>query len=117
MATKFTPTNAVSDVAYAVYVFDLPVIAQASPNLPSFHRDIFSELGLEERLNNRIPDVRNAATGAIFKLHSGMCQLMAKFLCSNGIHWIHMPRIIRATIAGDNEFFHLPYFGRDAWLA
>ena len=30
---------------------------------------------------------------------------------------MHTPRIISATIAGDNEFFHLPYFGRDASLA
>ena len=109
--------DAASDIAYAVQVVDLAVIAQASPNLPSFYRDEMSALGLEERLNNRILDVRNAATGAIFKLHSGMCQLMVEFLCSNGFHWIHTPRLISATIAGDNEFFHLPYFGRDAWLA
>ena len=109
--------DAAPDIAYAVHVVDLAVIAQASPNLPSFHRDDLTEFELEERLKNRILDVRNAATGAIFKLHSGMCQLMVEFLCSNGFHWIHTPRIISATIAGDNEFFHLPYFGRDAWLA
>lgn len=109
--------DAASDIAYAVHVADLAVIAQASLNLPSFHRDELSALGLEERLNNRILDVRNAATEAIFKLHSGLCQLMVEFLCSNSFHWIHTPRIITATIAGDNEFFRLPYFGRDAWLA
>ena len=96
---------------------DLAVIAQASPNLPSFHRDELSELKLEERLDNRILDVWNAATGAIFKFHLSMCQLMVEFLCSNGFHWIHTLRSISATIVGDNEFFHLPYFGRDAWLA
>lgn len=109
--------NAASDIGYAVHVTDLDVIAQASPNLPSFHRNELSTLGLEERLNNRILDVRNAATGAIFKLYSGMCQLIVEFLCSNGFHWIHTPRIISATIAGDNEYFRMPYFGRDAWLA
>ena len=109
--------DAASNIAYAVHVVDLAVIAQASPNLPSFHRDEMSALGLEERLNNRILDVRNAATGAIFKLLSGMCQLIVEFLCSNGFHWIHTPRIISATITGDNEYFRLPYFGRDAWLA
>lgn len=65
--------DAASDIAYAVHVADLAVIAQASPDLPAFHRDEMSALGLEERLNNRILDVRNAATGAIFKLHSCMC--------------------------------------------
>ncbi|PWY86281.1 aspartate-tRNA ligase [Aspergillus heteromorphus CBS 117.55] len=109
--------NAVSGTAYAVRVTELTVVAQASPNLPSCHRDDLSALGLEGRLNNRILDVRSAASGAIFKLHSGMCQLIVEFLCSNGFHWTHTPRIISATIAGDNEYFHLPYFGRDAWLA
>ncbi|KAL8710449.1 MAG: hypothetical protein Q9225_007280 [Loekoesia sp. 1 TL-2023] len=109
--------DAASDIAYAVHVADLAVIAQASPNLPSYHRDALSALGLEEHFNNRILDVRNAITGAIFKLYSGMCQLIVEFLCSNGFHWIHTPRIISATIAGDNDFFRLPYFSRDAWLA
>jgi len=109
--------DAASVTAFAVHVADLAIIAQASPNLPSFHRDELSALGLEERLNNRILDVRNAATGAIFKLHSGMCQLIVEFLCSNGFHWIHTPRIISATITGDNEYFRLPCFGREASLA
>ena len=109
--------HAPSPFALAIYVTDLVVIAEASPDLPAFHRDKPSTLGLEERLNNRILDVRNAATGAIFKLHSGLCQLIVEFLCSKNFHWIHTPRIISATVAGDNEFFHLPYFGRNAWLA
>ncbi|PYH97586.1 aspartate-tRNA ligase [Aspergillus ellipticus CBS 707.79] len=105
-----------SDKAFA-NVTEFAVIAQASPSLPSCDRGDLSALGLEGRLKNRILDVRSAASGAIFKLHSGMCQLIVEFLCSNGFHWTHTPRIISATIAGDNEYFHLPYFGRDAWLA
>jgi aspartyl-tRNA synthetase len=46
-----------------------------------------------------------------------MCQLIVEFLGSNGFHWIHAPRIISHTVAGDKEYFHLPYFGSDAWLA
>lgn len=72
---------------------------------------------LEERLDNRILDVRRAASGAIFKLHSGMCQLIVEYLCSQGFHWIHTPRLITATIEGDNEYFKLPYFGKDVYLA
>jgi len=104
-------------------VTELDVITYASPDLASsfLHRlsgrDGQPAPGLEERLNNRILDVRSAAAGAIFKLHSGLCQLIVEFLCSHGFHWIHTPRIITARIAGDNEYFHLPYFGRDAWLA
>ncbi|KAL2016554.1 hypothetical protein VTK56DRAFT_3411 [Thermocarpiscus australiensis] len=109
--------------SFAIDVTELSVIAYASPELASsfLHRrrdrDGQTALGLEERLSNRILDVRGAAAGAIFKLHSGLCQLVVEFLCSRGFHWIHTPRIISATIAGDNEYFHLPYFGRDAWLA
>jgi aspartyl-tRNA synthetase len=95
----------------------LDVIAQASPDLPSFHNKEASAAGLEERLSNRIMDVRHGASGAIFKLHSGMCQLLVEFLCSNGFHWVHTPRIITSPIAGDNDYFHLPYFVQDAWLA
>ncbi|KHN94388.1 aspartate-tRNA ligase [Metarhizium album ARSEF 1941] len=97
-----------------VCVTNLDVIAYASPNLPPCRSH---SLGLEARLSHRILDVRRAASGAMFKLHSAMCQLIVEFLCSNGFHWIHTPRIITATIPGDNEYFHLPYFGKDAWLA
>lgn len=104
-----------------LHVTDLAVIACASPVLLSHsankQQDYLSKFGLEARLNNRVLDVRRAASGAIFKLHSGMCQLIVEFLCSREFHWIHTPRIISATIGGDNEYFHLPYFGKDAWLA
>lgn len=104
-----------------LHVTDLAVIACASPVLSSHsankQQDYLSKSGLEARLNNRVLDVRRAASGAIFKLHSGMCQLIVEFLCSKKFHWIHTPRIISATIGGDNEYFHLPYFRKDAWLA
>ncbi|KAE8161313.1 aspartate-tRNA ligase [Aspergillus tamarii] len=103
-----------------IHISDLDVIAWASPNLPSsscHRKTMLSHVGIEERLTNRILDVRFAASGALFKLHSGMCQLVVEFLCSQGFHWIHTPRIITATVPGDNEYFHLPYFGKDAWLA
>ncbi|KAE8422689.1 aspartate-tRNA ligase [Aspergillus pseudocaelatus] len=110
----------VNTIDTIIHVSDLDVIAWASPNLPlsSCHRKtMLSHVGIEERLTNRILDVRFAASGALFKLHSGMCQLVVEFLCSQGFHWIHTPRIITATVPGDNEYFHLPYFGKDAWLA
>jgi aspartyl-tRNA synthetase len=103
-----------SKITHALDVTDLTIIAQACSDLPSFHRN---ELDLEQRLNNRILDLRRAGSGAILKLHSGVCQLIVEFLGSNGFHWIHAPRIISHTVAGDKEYFHLPYFGSDAWLA
>ena len=119
------PNNDNSDVDgnttdTTIHLSDLGVIAWASPNLPSsscHRKTMLSHVGIEERLTNRILDVRLAASGALFKLHSGMCQLVVEFLCSQGFHWIHTPRIITATVPGDNEYFHLPYFGKDAWLA
>lgn len=105
----------------AIRVSNLHVIALAEPNLPvpscRKGKMLMPRADLQERLNNRILDVRYAASGAIFKLHSGMCQLVVEFLCSKNFHWIHTPRIISATIPGDNEYFHLQYFGKDAWLA
>ncbi|KAJ6781994.1 hypothetical protein PWT90_01281 [Aphanocladium album] len=105
----------------AIGVLQLDVIALAEPNLPLSPDDrkrmLPGRATLEERLDNRILDVRYAASGAIFKLHSGMCQLVVEFLCSKKFHWVHTPRIISATIPGDNEYFHLKYFGKDAWLA
>ncbi|OAR02269.1 hypothetical protein LLEC1_03273 [Akanthomyces lecanii] len=105
----------------AIRISDLHVIAVAEPDTPasSYHRANMLKPGadLEERLNNRILDVRYAASGAIFKLHSSMCQLVVEFLCSQNFDWIHTPRIISATIPGDKEYFHLQYFGKDAWLA
>ncbi|KID86650.1 aspartate-tRNA ligase [Metarhizium guizhouense ARSEF 977] len=110
--------NSDGNKAYTtIHVTYLDIIALASPDLPTLRGKELSGVGLEERLDHRILDVRRAASGAIFKLHSGMCQLIVEFLCSNGFHWIHTPRIITATIPGDNEYFHLPYFGQDAWLA
>lgn len=98
------------------YDFDIQhmeVIALATKIVPS--TGLSSQL--EDRLDHRILSVRHEGSGAIFKLHSGMCQLIVEFLCSEGFHWIHTPRIINATIEGDKEFFDLPYFEGNAWLA
>ncbi|KAF7166701.1 hypothetical protein CNMCM5623_000245 [Aspergillus felis] len=100
--------------ATVINVSDLTIIAEASSDLHPFNRN---ELDLGRRLDNRLLDLRNAGSGAVLKLLSGMCQLIVEFLGSNGFHWIHSPRIISHTVAGDKEYFHLPYFGGDAWLA
>ncbi|KAF7589935.1 hypothetical protein BBP40_003515 [Aspergillus hancockii] len=97
-----------------INVTDLTIIAEASSDLHPFNRN---ELDLGQRLDNRLLDLRNAGSGAVLELHSGMCQLIVEFLGSNGFHWIHSPRIISHTVEGDKEYFHLPYFGGDAWLA
>lgn len=100
--------------AYEVSVSNITIVARASKDLPPFSRN---ENDLVGRLDNRLLDLRSAGNGAIFKLHSGMCQLIVEFLCSNEFHWIHQPRIISHRVAGDKEYFDLPYFGGNAWLA
>ncbi|KAJ3497398.1 hypothetical protein NLG97_g1929 [Lecanicillium saksenae] len=117
---EYAPGNDHASSA-VIHVLDIHIISLAPKNLrlSSDSKQKMHPLraDLEERLDNRILDMRDAASGAIFKLHSGMCQLVVEFLCSKDFHWIHTPRIISATIPGDNEYFHLKYFGKDAWLA
>jgi aspartyl/asparaginyl-tRNA synthetase len=109
--------STISKVTYIFSVTNLVVVAKAFPNQPSLQGgELSGPVSLQERLDNRILDQRAAASGAIFKLQSGMCQLIVEFLMANGFTWLHTPRIRGSHVAGDNEYFYLPYFGRDAWL-
>lgn len=76
-------------------VHELIVLAQAATGLykgvshggPSDENDAkvsLDALTLTERLNNRVLDVRVAATGAIFKLMSGIFELTTEFHIANG---------------------------------
>lgn len=101
--------------AYSIRVTSLAVLAKAARELPSLHGGELSG-SLQERLDNRILDQRAAASGAMFKLHSGMSQLMVEFFTAHDFIWIQTPRLRGSHVAGDDEYFHVPYFGRDAWL-
>jgi len=98
-----------------IHATNVKVIAKAKGDLPHF---LGGELSgeLQHRLDNRVLDQRAAANGAIFKLFSGMNQLIAEFFTANEFHWLHTPRLRSSHVAGDNEYFHVPYFGRDSWL-
>ena len=104
-----------SPPVYTVRVTKLVVLAKATRDLPSFRGGELSE-SLRDRLDNRILDQRAAASGAMFKLLSGMSQLIVEFFTANDFFWLHTPRLRGSHVAGDNEYFHVPYFGRDAWL-
>ena len=101
--------------AYSIRVTSLAVLAKAARDLPSLQGGELSG-SLQERLDNRILDQRAAASGAMFKLHSGMSQLIVEFFNAHDFIWIQTPRLRGSHVAGDNEYFHVPYFGRDAWL-
>lgn len=77
----------------------------------------FPGMEMQERLNNRILDVRTAAKGAVFKLHAGMCELAVEFMSQRDFHWLHTPHLIETAIDGDQEFFPVDYFGNQAYLA
>ena len=104
-----------STSGYTISVTSLVVLAKAAQDLPSLQGGELSS-SLQERLNDRILDQRAAASGAMFKLLSGMSQLIVEFFSANGFFWLHTPRLRGSHVAGDNEYFHVPYFGRDAWL-
>lgn len=76
-------------------VQELTVLAEAVPGLyggvshggPGDEIETSTSLDaltLTERLNNRVLDVRVAATGAIFRLMSGMFELTTEFHIANG---------------------------------
>jgi aspartyl/asparaginyl-tRNA synthetase len=113
----------------SVMVSEIVVVAKAIPDLTIVdlhgpgHKNqdseqLLSTLTLNERLNNRVLDVRVAATASIFKLLSGVFELAVEHQISHGFHWISTPHIINYNITGDNDYFPVAYYDRkDAWLA
>jgi aspartyl/asparaginyl-tRNA synthetase len=93
-----------SNTTYNLSVSKLVILSKTFPNHPFFQGGELSGSGrLEERLDNRILDQRATASGAIFKLQSGMSQLIVEFLIDNGFTWLHTPRIRGSHVAGDDE--------------
>jgi aspartyl/asparaginyl-tRNA synthetase len=70
-----------------------------------------------ERFENRVLNVRRPAISAIFKLHSGICELVVEYMTAAGFYWLHTPRLTNTFIEGDNEFFPIDYFGQHGFLA
>ncbi|CAN8095706.1 unnamed protein product [Discula destructiva] len=75
-------------------------------------------LTLQERLDNRVLDVRVAATASIFKLLSGMIELSVEYCIMNGFQWTPTPVLINYNLPGDDDYFPVSYMGgQPAWLA
>jgi len=104
-----------SAITRRIQVSSLRMLSKAAEDLPSFDGGQLSGT-LQDRLDNRILDQRAAASGAIFKLFSAMNMLIVEFFTTNEFLWLQTPRLRGSHVAGDNEYFHVPYFGRDAWL-
>ncbi|KAH9873310.1 hypothetical protein J1614_005708 [Plenodomus biglobosus] len=73
---------------------------------------------LNDRLDNRILDVRVAATNAIFRLSSGVHELAVQYMSVTSFHFVPTPTLINYEFPGEEWLqFGLPYFhDRPAWL-
>ena len=72
---------------------------------------------MKTRLDNRVLDLRVAATGAIMRLQSAVGQLFREFLYKRNFIEIHTPKLIGGASEGGTNVFKLKYFEQDACLA
>ena len=72
---------------------------------------------MKTRLDNRVLDLRVAATQAIMRLQSGVGMLFRDFLYQRGFIEIHTPKLIGGASEGGTNVFKLKYFDQDACLA
>ncbi|KAF4341801.1 aspartate-trna ligase [Fusarium beomiforme] len=106
-----------TSLADAVTDLPAPIISHLAPGDVDKPAPDASLLILNERLNNRIIDVRVAATGAVIKLFSGAYELAVEHLVGQGFHWIHTPALINYRNPGDDDYFSVNYIdGQEAWL-
>jgi len=74
-------------------------------------------VGMKTRLDNRVLDLRVAATHALMRLQSGVGQLYREFMYNNRFVEIHSPKLISGSSEGGANVFKLKYFDQDACLA
>lgn len=72
---------------------------------------------LNQRLNNRILDLRTTANQGIFRVQSAVCTLYREYLLSQGFMEIHTPKLLGGSSEGGAEIFRTNYFGKEACLA
>jgi nondiscriminating aspartyl-tRNA synthetase len=79
--------------------------------------DLPKTIGQENRLNNRVIDMRAPAQLAVFKIQSAMGRFFREFLYANNFTEIHTPKLISAASEGGADVFEVKYFGGKAFLA
>ncbi|KAL0929814.1 aspartate-tRNA ligase [Colletotrichum truncatum] len=73
---------------------------------------------IDQRLDERVLDVRVASTAAIFKVFSGVNELAVEFLAMRDFYRIATPSLISYEYPGEeDDHFAVPYFDKTAWLA
>ncbi|MCS7139165.1 MAG: aspartate--tRNA(Asn) ligase [Candidatus Nezhaarchaeota archaeon] len=76
-----------------------------------------SKLTLDERLDNRVLDLRKPRNIAIFKFQSTLVNSMKEYLNSQGFIEIFTPRLIATATEGGAALFPIAYFDMEAFLA
>jgi ergosteryl-3beta-O-L-aspartate synthase len=69
------------------------------------------------RLNNRIVDLRTAASQSIFRIQSGVCNIFRSYLDSQGFIEIYTPKLQGGATESGATVFEVKYFSRTAFLA
>ena len=72
---------------------------------------------MNTRLDNRVFDLRDPTTQAIFKLQAGVAKLFREYLDSKNFIEIHTPKLIGGASEGGSNVFKFKYFEQDACLA
>ena len=69
-----------------------------------------SKLTLDERLDNRVIDLRKPRNMAIFKFQSALLKYMREFLNENGFIEVFTPKLIATATEGGAALFPIAYF-------
>ena len=106
------------------------MVSQSEPKLPiqiedasrrvdeSSTKDVLTvTVNQDQKLDNRVIDLRTATNQAIYRLEAGICQLFRESLTNQGFVEIHTPKIISAASEGGANVFTVSYFKGKAYLA
>ena len=104
------------DYDFEIMAADLTVLGAAVHPLPI---DPIGRLesGIDNRLNSRALDMRNARTASIFKIRHHVLQSFRQTLIGRKFIEINTPKIIGSASEGGANLFSLEYFGKTAYLA
>eukprot|EP01105_Mastigella_eilhardi_P027526 TRINITY_DN8521_c0_g1_i3.p3 TRINITY_DN8521_c0_g1~~TRINITY_DN8521_c0_g1_i3.p3 ORF type:complete len:443 (+),score=161.29 TRINITY_DN8521_c0_g1_i3:839-2167(+) len=76
-----------------------------------------AKVNQDQRLDNRILDMRTPASQGIFRLQSAVAQLFREYMYSQDFVEIHTPKLIGCASEGGANVFQVKYFDRSAFLA
>ncbi len=95
------------------------VYSKAATPLPLPLSDdiVYSETGLDTRLDHRVLDLRRKKVRNIFKIQESITRTFREFLSSNDFTEVHSPKIVATGTEGGTELFEVRYFDETAYLA